>query len=202
MILRHAPLRLPRAGVLALTVLTLAAAAHLGAGGQLPALPILMALAAVVGLSAVLLAGLKMTAPLLAVYLGGSQLALHLGFAALSTTAAPGAGTAHHRFSPSATDPLILESAATHQHLMADAGTPMTSAHIIATLATALLLARGEAALWALAAWVRSLNGPIVPVTIPPVFCQPPASGRPVHPGGRVPVQVLVRGPPQGFGCS
>ncbi|MEV7473574.1 hypothetical protein ACIQF8_18375 [Pseudarthrobacter sp. NPDC092184] len=201
MVLRHAPLRLPRAGVLALTVLTLAAAAHVGAGGQLPAPAIMMALAAVVGLSAVLLAGLKMTAPLLAAYLGGAQLSLHLAFSTLSAGAVPGSEPSHH--GPGlAAGPLMLESAATHQHLMADAGSPMTFAHVIATLATALLLARGEAALWALAAWLRPLNGPIDPVIIPPGFRQPLRTRRPLPPGVTVPVQTVVRGPPPRLGCS
>lgn len=198
----HAPLRLPRAGVLALTVLTLAAAAHLGAGGELPGPSIMMALAAVVGLSAVLLAGLKMTAPLLAAYLGGSQLSLHLAFSTLSASAVPGSEPSHHGLGLAATGPLMLESATSHRHLMADAGSPMTFAHVIATLATALLLARGEDALWALAAWLRPLNGPIDPVIIPPGFRQPPRTQRPVPLCAKVPVQTVVRGPPQGFGCS
>lgn len=195
-----APLRLPRAGVLALTVLTLAAAAHLGAGGQFPTPAIMMALAAVVGLSAVLLAGLKMTAPLLAAYLGGAQLGLHLGFSTLSASAVPGSEPSRHLLELAATGPLTLESAATHRHLMVDAGSPMTFAHAIATLATAFLLARGEAALWALTAWLRPLNGPVDPVIIPPGFRQPLRAQQLFPPGPKVPVQTVVRGPPQRLG--
>ncbi len=60
----RAPFRIPpRATAVAVTVLTLAVAAHVLAGGELPAFPVMTALAAVVALSAVMLAGRKMTAP-------------------------------------------------------------------------------------------------------------------------------------------
>lgn len=195
---QHAPMRLPRAGAVALTVLTLAAGAHLAAGGQLPTLPVTMALAAVVGLSSILLAGLRMTAPLLIAYLSGSQLALHLAFSTLSNSAAPGSVLSHHGLSTAAATSLALQSAAPHQHLVADTGSVMTFGHIVATLGTALLLARGEAALWALAAWLRPLLGPIVPATILPEFRSPPGIRPPVAVGARVPVRAAVRGPPTG----
>jgi hypothetical protein len=44
-------------------------------------------------------------------------------------------------------------------HLAADFEPQMLGLHIVATLVTALLLAKGEAALWALAAWLRPLRG-------------------------------------------
>ncbi|QDG61688.1 hypothetical protein [Pseudarthrobacter sp. NIBRBAC000502771] len=194
MIAQRIPLRLPRAGAVALVVLLLAAGAHLAAGGQLPALPIMAALAAVVGLSAVLVAGAKLTAPRLSFYLCGSQLALHLGFSTLSTPAAGRPGPAHH--GPSL---LNLEGAASHQHLVADPGTYMTFVHLAATLGTAVLIARGEAALWALAAWLRPLCGALVPAVLPADFRHPPRPGRSVDRGCRTPVQVVVRGPPLRF---
>ena len=201
MIFQHPRLRLPRAGAVALTVLTLAAGAHLAAGGQLPTLPITMALAAVVGLSAVLLAGLKMTAPLLTAYLSGSQLALHLAFSTLSNSVPSGSAMSHHGLSSASASSPVPECAASHPHLAAVAGSFMTFGHVVATLGTALLLARGDAALWALAAWLRPLIGPIVPAIIPPEFRDPPGTERGVVVGARVPVQVVVRGPPPGF-CS
>ncbi|MGN6442675.1 MAG: hypothetical protein ACTHL6_12355, partial [Arthrobacter sp.] len=49
--------------------------------------------------------------------------------------------------------------------------------HAAATLVTALVLARGEAAVWALAAWLRPIIRILTPVVIPdwPVQPAPPA---------------------------
>lgn len=200
MFLQRAPLRLPRAGAVALTVLTLAAGAHVAAGGQLPALPILTAVAAVVGLSAVILAGRKMTAPLLAGYLGTSQLVLHLAFSRLANPGTSGpAVQPHHGFTTPTWGP--AETPAPYEHLAADAGSTMTLLHLAATLLTAILLARGEAALWALAAWLKPLHGIPETGTIPPRFRVQPARPRTVPVEAAVPGQIGVRGPPHKF-CS
>lgn len=200
MILQRAPLRLPRAGAVALTVLTLAGGAHVAAGGQLPAPPILTALAAVVGLSAVLLAGRKMTAPRLVGYLGTSQLALHLAFSRLADAGTSGpTGQPHHGFATTAASSVPAQTPAPYEHLAADAGSTMTLLHLAATLLTAILLARGEAALWALAAWLKPLHGISETGTIPPRFRVLPAQPRTVPARAAVPGQVGVRGPPHRF---
>ena len=200
MFLQRVPLRLPRAGAVALTVLTLAAGAHVAAGGQLPALPILAAVAAVVGLSAVLLAGRKMTVPRLAGYLGTSQVVLHLAFSRLADAGTSGpAGQPHHGSTAAGWGP--AETPAPYEHLAADAGSTMTLLHLAATLLTAILLARGEAALWALAAWLKPLQGILGTGTIPPRFRVLPARPRTVPVKAAVPGQVGVRGPPHTF-CS
>lgn len=199
MSLQRAPLRLPRAGAVALTVLTLAAGAHVAAGGQLPALPILVAVAAVVGLSAVILAGQKMTAPRLAGYLGTSQLVLHLAFSRLADGGTSGPdGQPHHGFTTAASW-APAQSPGPYEHLAADAGSTMTLLHLAATLLTAVFLARGETALWALAAWLKPLH--VIPGTgpIPPRLRVLPAQSRTVPVKAAVPGQVGVRGPPPRF---
>ncbi|MET4901641.1 hypothetical protein PV760_13295 [Paenarthrobacter sp. CC6] len=151
----RAPFRIPRAAVVAVTVLALAATAHWLAGGELPAFPVMTALTAVVVLSAVILAGRKMTARLLAAYLGASQTALHLAFSALAGSGTPKPDLAHHP--GMAAGPGIGGAVVPHEHLSADVSPGMLGVHVAAILATALLMARGESALWALAAWLRPL---------------------------------------------
>ncbi|AFR31249.1 hypothetical protein [Arthrobacter sp. Rue61a] len=158
MVSARAPFRVPRAAAVAVTVLALAAGAHLLAGGELPAFPVMTALAAVVALSAVMLAGTKMTAPVLAGYLGTCQAGLHLAFSALSGAGSPLTGNSHHP--GSVAGPGIVEASVPHEHLSNDASPGMLGMHIVAVLVTALLMARGEAALWALAAWLRPLIDP------------------------------------------
>lgn len=198
MFLQRAPLRLPRAGAAALTVLTLAAGAHVAAGGQLPPLPVLTAVTAIICLSAVILARRRMTAPLLAGYLSGSQLVLHLAFSLLANPGTSGPAVQHHHgFTTAPWTP--AGTPAPHEHLAADAGSTMGLLHLAATLLTAILLARGEAALWALAAWLKPLRG--IPETwiIPALFRVQPQRPRTVPVEAAVPGQVGVRGPPRTF---
>lgn len=167
---QRAPWRLPRAAVVAGIVLGLAAGAHVLAGGLLPAPPVMAALAAVVTLTAMLLAGVKMTAPVLTAYLSTGQFLLHGAFSALSARSTSGSGPGRH-----AHDGAPLQShapdAVLHVHLATDDSPAMTGLHLVATLTTALLLARAEDALWALAAWLCPLPG-LTLGRIPPAFRQ------------------------------
>lgn len=199
MVTERTPLRLPRAGAVALTVLTLGAGGHLLAGGHLPALPIMAALAAVVALSAVLLAGRKMTAPALGAYLSASQIALHQGFTMLSDTSASISGApAHHLSAHGTVSITVPDGAVPYEHLAADARSAMTIAHGQATLATALFLARGEDALWALLELLRPLRRAVEPATFPtgPQILFTPALT--ISPREAVLGRVPARGPPGG----
>jgi hypothetical protein len=141
-----------------MVILTLAAGAHLAGGGELPAPAIMLAVLALTALGSTTATRLRLGFPAMAALLGGGQLALHQLFSAFGPPAAgttPAAAASHDGHLPGAG---ILAPAAAHLH-EADAATGplMMAAHALATLGCALLLAKGEAALWALAAWLRPL---------------------------------------------
>ncbi|WP_208760003.1 hypothetical protein [Paenarthrobacter nitroguajacolicus] len=191
----RAPFRIPRAAAVAVMVLALAAAAHSLAGGDLPAFPVMTALTAVIALSAILMAGRKMTAPLLAVYLGVSQSALHLAFSALAGAGTPRPGLAHH--SGTAAGPGNGGGVARHEHLSADVSPGMLGMHVAAILATALLMARGESALWALAAWLRPLLDLLKPSEPRAYPCMPVTATETVHLRRNERARPPARGPPR-----
>ena len=156
----RAPFHALRSAMVALTVLSLAAGAHTLAGGQLPPPGILLALLALTGLAATTATRLKLNLPALAVILGAGQLVLHEAFTAFSGPALDGSasGTA----ADAAPVPLSLGADST----LAASGPElqlsllsllMLAGHALATLLCAALLARGEDALWSLAAWLRPL---------------------------------------------
>jgi hypothetical protein len=171
-----APFRLPRSAAVAAVILALAAGAHTGAGGQLPPAPIMAACTALVLLGVVLVTRWKLTATALAGILSAGQWMLHAAFSVLSETVPAGPAPVPHLHTAAAAGTRMAAAhELPHNHLPADLDPPMLGAHILATLISAVLLARGEAALWALASWLRPLAGiPAVPLlvtspTIPPV---------------------------------
>ncbi|GAC1458369.1 MAG: hypothetical protein PVSMB10_16050 [Pseudarthrobacter sp.] len=154
----RAPFHFLRAAALSTGALTLAAGAHVMGGGQLPAPEILLAVLAFSVLAATSATRLKLNFAAMIAVLGAGQLALHEVFTVFSTpvVASHPPADAHHL---SAAAIPALDTAA---HVHALAGTtsiPMLAAHALATAACALLLAKGETALWALAAWLRPLVG-------------------------------------------
>ncbi|QOT20000.1 hypothetical protein [Paenarthrobacter sp. YJN-5] len=193
----RAPFLLPRAAGVALTALVLAAAAHVLAGGELPALPVLSALAAVVTLTAVVLAGRKMTTPVLAAYLGICQAALHLAFSALSGPGTPVNDLSGHHPAAPGPGPGGGGVPGVHDHLSADMSAGMLAMHVAAVLATALVMAKGEAAVWALASWLRPLVEPPAAVSIrtPHFVVQADADLLRLRPGR--PERPPARGPPR-----
>ncbi|MGG5173311.1 hypothetical protein ACQR35_14245 [Pseudarthrobacter sp. J1738] len=170
-----APFRLPRSAAVTAVILALAAGAHTGAGGQLPPAPVMAACTALVLLGVVMVTRWKLTTPALAGILSAGQWMLHAAFSVLSgpASAVPAPGPHLHTAAAAGVRMAAVHDLP-HSHLPADLDPPMLGAHILATLVTAALLARGEAALWALAAWLRPLAGiPAVPIlrtspTIPP----------------------------------
>lgn len=179
----RAPFHFLRAAVVATGILTLAGGAHLMGGGELPAPGILLAVLALTGLASTTATRLKLNLAAMAALLGAGQLALHEVFTAFSApglaagpgTAALGTADVHH-LSGAAASP-VTDAAAAHLHgLDAGSGALMLAAHALATAACALLLAKGEDALWSLAAWLR-------PLVRLPEAVTPDAGAAPAVPG-------------------
>ncbi|WP_258804218.1 hypothetical protein [Pseudarthrobacter sp. NS4] len=147
----------------------LASGAHVAGGGGTPPPTLLAALTALLLPPVVLLSRRQLSLPVLTSVLSTGQLLLHGAFSLFlpeTACAAPGpAGHIHHTVAattcaPGATAGERLAEAAGH-------GWPMTVAHAVAVLFTALLLARGETALWHLLAWLRPLVRIPVPARLP-----------------------------------
>lgn len=186
----RAPFHALRSAMVALTVLSLAAGAHMLAGGRLPSPGILLALLALTALASTTATRRKLTFPATAGLLGGGQLVLHNAFTAFSgpaiSPARPGAASepaghaAPHHLGPiplPVGDGQLAASGLDSQ--LALLPLLMLAGHALATLLCAVLLARGEAALWALAAWLRPLLGLPVPVAPAAVAAPPVVTGRP-----------------------
>ena len=163
----RAPFHALRSAIVATTIVTLAAAAHVVAGGQLPAPAILFAFLALTGLVSTTATRLKLNLPAMTGLLGAGQVVLHEAFAAFSTPAGwtgsgPASGTvaggiaapAHH--AGLATIPVPADHLRLHE-LDSALALSMLAGHALATVACALILAKGEDALWSLAAWLRPL---------------------------------------------
>jgi hypothetical protein len=81
-------------------------------------------------------------------------------------------------------------------HLATDFEPQMLGLHIVATLVTVLLLAKGEAALWALAAWLRPLRGIAAVPFLFPAAVAVPVPRRAMARLWRVDRRQPLRGPP------
>lgn len=161
----RAPFHGLRAGALATGIATLAAGAHLAGGGTLPPAGIVLALLTLTVLACTAATRLRLGLPAVGALLAGGQLALHEGLTlcgaapATGTLQAPLQPTAHTHGSGGFGLPgAVLAHATEHVSPANPSAAPlMLAAHALATLGCALLLARGEQALWQLAAWLRPL---------------------------------------------
>lgn len=158
------PLRVARAAVLGLAALGLAAGAHAAAGGGLPSWPALALLSVPVAWLCVLLTRRTLGLPTLLAALGATQAGLHTAFMALApggcTPALPGGPMAGmHGGGTGVVAPTgcLAPSAMARDGMAIAAPAWMTLAHVVATAATALLLARGERLLVSLAALLLGL---------------------------------------------
>jgi hypothetical protein len=181
------PFRLLRTGTIGATVLSLAAGAHVMGGGVLPAPAIMVALIALNVLASTVVTKFRLSLPAMVGLVAVSQLVLHQAFDSLSvgirTDLLPaGATSSLHDHSMSA----MAQSAAVLQATMGDAGTAgmvhssgssvwMLAAHGAATLGIAVVLARGEHALWSLASWLRPLFVRAAPMPVIPARPSRPA---------------------------
>jgi hypothetical protein len=191
-----APFRMLRTAAVAGPVLSLAASAHLLGGGVLPPAPVLGACLALVVLCTVVLTGRKMAAPALAGILLAGQGILHAAFTVLSVSARPAAVPAIHVHGGPPGVPSLPAEPVPHGHLATDFEPQMLGLHIVATLVTALLLAKGEAALWALAAWLRPLRGIAAVPFLFPAAVAVPVPRRAMARRWRVLRRQPLRGPP------
>ncbi|MGF4044998.1 hypothetical protein ACX800_17165 [Paenarthrobacter nitroguajacolicus] len=170
------PFHALRSGAISIVVVLLAAVAHLVGGGELPSAPVLLALVALTTLAATLATRFKLNFFTMAGLLGAGQLALHEAFTALSPIAVSQQQTNHHlggeAFSTG------LDISATHTHELGTAfGAMMFVGHVLATIVSAVILAKGEDALWQLAAWLRPL------LALPTLVFRPDAGASPVAVG-------------------
>ncbi|MBG0740110.1 hypothetical protein IV500_12040 [Paeniglutamicibacter antarcticus] len=185
-----APFRWLRSGTIAVTILALAAGAHTLAGGVLPEPILLLALTALTAVVSVAVTSIRVPLALMLALLGASQLLLHNAFDLLSNPMVPTAALvdpamAHHLMGVHTA--LAPQATAMAQMSMQpgypSAALAMTLAHVGATLATAVVLAKGEEALWLLADWLRPLvrlAGP-APVAVAP-FQALTAANSPIRP--------------------
>ncbi len=196
----RASFRLFRTGLIGSLIVALAAGGHLAGGGRLPEPAIVTALCAVAMVPVAVLTRFRLNFISLAGLLGAGQLWLHWSFGALSTAAPVSvpAGMANNHpghaaavIPPEMLHPPMAVSAA-------DMGGAMFAAHAVATLGTALLLARGERALSALGSWLRPLVQLPEPVSVVPTRVPGPCTVILALP--RVRVGRLLptrRGPPE-----
>lgn len=194
------PFHCVRSAMLALAAVTLAGGAHVLAGGQLPAPGILFALLALTCLATTAATRLRLNAATLTGLLGAGQLVLHEAFTvsdhALSRTGSAGQGSSPHHLDPIAIA-LPVEQVQLHSP-DSPLAFAMFAGHALATLVCALFLAKGEDALWALAAWLRPLLKlravlPADAIELPPVASVPEGNG--YRPRRNVPPDCR-RGPP------
>lgn len=194
----RASFRLFRTGLIGSVVLGLAIGGHLAGGGQLPALAVLAALCAVTVVPMAVLTRFRLSFPALAGVVGAGQLWLHWAFEALPIGAprvpmALSAGHGGHR------GPMVHETLAVLGAAPTHAAAPhwlMFASHAVATLVTALFLARGERALAVLAGWLEPLLRQPEPAILParvPGLCIGTAVLPSTRPGLRLPAW---RGPP------
>jgi hypothetical protein len=195
--------RLFRTGLIGSIIVALAAGGHLAGGGRLPEPAIVTALCAVAMVPVAVLTRVRLSFPALAGLLGVGQLWLHSSFGALSS-GAPAAlqarvaaghpghpGHSAAAIAPAMPDPSMAVSAA-------DMGGAMFAAHAMATLGTALLLARSERALSALVSWLRPLVQLPQPSTATPLRVPGPCAVNLVLPKARADLRLPTRrGPPE-----
>ncbi|MCC9175749.1 hypothetical protein [Arthrobacter sp. zg-Y179] len=182
---RTDPFRLLRAGIATAVIFALATGAHLAGGGILPEPVLLIALAAFTLAGVSITAGRRFRPGSLFLVLGAAQLGLHEAFDLLTSgvQCLPGAST-HHGVAVVCPEAAPLPGAALSgfHALQHDAGPALFLAHLAAVALSALVLARGEDALHATAAWLRPLFTPPAPTRFQPVRPQAisgPAAGTP-----------------------
>lgn len=170
----NAPLRFLRTCVITAAVLGLAAGAHAAAGGHLPRAAVMALLAVLVTAPVMALSRYRLSLPAIGGILAAGQGLLHLAFTGLSgpdghcTSAGIASHTHHQTFSIPDCALTGVTAAAAGYDMAADAGAAMTASHALATAVTALILARGEAAVWQLRAWLGPLADILQPLRMPP----------------------------------
>ncbi len=186
------PLRLVRAGMVAVVTVALATLAHLLAGGGLPPVVVLIALTAFALAAAAVLTA-RTLGPVGAVaLLGVGQLALHSAFSLFTSMACmSGPPSAHHAGTAMQ---CTAADAGSAQPLLG--GSTMLVLHVAATLAAALVIVGADRALWWLAAWLRPLVDSAAPVVVVPRAVLPTPVEAPSSGDEWWRAVVPLRGPP------
>jgi hypothetical protein len=198
----RASFRLFRTGLIGSILLGLAIGGHLAGGGLLPDLWVLGPLCVVTMIPVATLTRCPLSFRALTGVIGAGQLWLHWALDALSVGAPPvpmALLTGHadhtgHTAAHSVQETLAAVGAAPGYAAAPDS--LMFASHAVATLATALLLARGEQALAFLAGWLEPLLRQPEPAILParaPGLCIGTAVLPSTRPGLRLPAW---RGPP------
>lgn len=199
--------RLARAAAFGTATLALASGAHVSAGGELPSMMVLAVLVLPLMLAAMILTSRRCGPVLLVGALAAAQILLHETLMAVTSHVPvemfPAEMGAHH-----AAQALISDQVSSHSasalgglDMAGPEGWPiaMKAMHVAATVVTALLLARGEKALWRLVARLlpKLLRIPRLLLCGPrqtPVLKSVPALRPSLVSGG-----LGLRGPPAGF---
>lgn len=201
------PTRLVRAAVLTALVVVLTVVAHRLGGGASPAGFALVALTALLWPVALLATRRRLGPVALLAGLGGGQLLGHglLGWltgSGVSVASAPASleclqHAAHQRLAAACLgDPIVadtLVAGPAHAHAQQGTGLLMLAAHALATLAAALLVARGEQVLWR----ILDLVLRVLPVLLAPVSLRRPRPAVTLLVPARTDLDVRTgRGPP------
>lgn len=178
-------------------VLALAAAGHLAGGGTLPPLAVLIGLGVGVLGPVAWAARRRLILGRLLVLLGACQLVLHEAFTRLAAGPVCASVTGHHHgvgVAPACAGRAGLE---TGHDLASSQGVAMLIGHLLAVLATAVVLTQVESAVWLALEWLRPLLCPARPARLLPVTRQLCVSAvdQPVL-GSRGLRRDRVRGPP------
>ncbi|MEO3937889.1 hypothetical protein V3N99_14180 [Dermatophilaceae bacterium Soc4.6] len=213
-------LRLARAGVLTLATVSLSLAAHVAAGGSAPGLVGLLLVVVPVLAATLLTTGRRLGLTGIGSLVAITQVGLHSAFMALTMndgmaltmndgmaltmnggmalTMGGGAGAvvtaSHHSQSVITTGGAV--SGPSLVDLALSGGSPaMTGAHVVAAGLVALILARGEAALWSLWSWLA----PPMPVAarLGVLAGEPVATGRTTARSVDHSTRPRPRGPPR-----
>jgi hypothetical protein len=163
-------LRLGRAAVLGACCLVLSLTAHVLAGGAAPSPMALLVLAVPVACLSILVTGERAGLLRIGGTLAATQVGLHEGFMLLAQPHCSLPAMAGHGHTA-----VGAAMSCTPGMPMAGPSAVMFAAHVVAAVATGLLLWRGERLLWALVTWLA--------VTLPQALDpRPVPARRPAHP--------------------
>jgi hypothetical protein len=171
-------MRAARAVVTSAVVAALAAAAHTAGGGQLPSVPVLAALGALVLLTVTVLARWQLRLWTLLPVLAGLQAALHgaLSFLAPGTASAVvnpawthAHGAAQAPFALVSSSPMLPGHEMAAMPVMSAAMPAMLLAHAAATVVTALVLVGADDAARRTVCWLRAVLPLIVSPSVAPI---------------------------------
>jgi len=166
-------LRVARTVAVTAVVVGLAVAAHVAGGGRPPRGLALAGLAAAVAYVCAWAARRRLSLPILAGLLAAGQWALHHAFDLLDATCAPATAPVHagHAVAAGSCEPAVTAAGLLAGSHSAAPSWAMLAAHVAATAVSALVLASGERALWALcgllAALLPALPRAAAPVAVP-----------------------------------